>query len=145
MASAVVRVALAGLGSVGLPTAEALLSGKIPGMRLTAVSASTPDSALQKLASIGSPSSGVTACPVGELAQHAEVIVEGLPPKSFMEAAEPALAAGKALVALSVTQVLQHPELEDLAIKTGGRMYACCPLSIPMPFPPRPSVADRHA
>uniref|UniRef100_A0A7S3AZF5 Aspartate dehydrogenase domain-containing protein n=1 Tax=Haptolina ericina TaxID=156174 RepID=A0A7S3AZF5_9EUKA len=61
--------------------------------------------------------------PVQQLAEHADVVLEGLPPTSFMQVARPTIAAGKTLVALSATQLLAHlPELETLAEETGGRI-----------------------
>lgn len=60
---------------------------------------------------------------VADLAARADVVVEALPPALFASLAEPVLAAGKTLVALSVTQVLRHqPSLEALAAARGGRI-----------------------
>ena len=115
------RVAVAGLGAVGLPVARALASGSIDGLRLACVSASTEESGLSKLRSIGAADS-VRVLAVGDLAAEADVVVEGLPPSRFLEVAEPTLRAGKTLVALSVTQLLRFPELEALARDHGGRI-----------------------
>jgi len=117
-----VRVALAGLGAVNLPVANILLQGGLPGMTLAAVSASSKESAASKLAQCSTAVELPPCVPVEELAQHADVVVEGLPPASFMSVAEPTLIAGKVLVALSVTQVLLNPRLEDLAATNGGRI-----------------------
>ncbi|EOD11111.1 hypothetical protein EMIHUDRAFT_214930 [Emiliania huxleyi CCMP1516] len=87
-----VRVALAGLGAIGLPVAEVLLANGIPGLSLAA------------------------------LHELADVVVEVLPPDQFMAVAEPTLGAGKTLVALSVTQLLAQPQLQDLARDRGGRL-----------------------
>ena len=111
------RVAVAGLGAVGLPVAQLLATGGIKGMTLAAVSASSPASAASKL------SADVPCLPLAELAACADVVVEGLPPSKFLSVAEPTLAAGRTLVALSVTQVLQNYEqLEALAAESGGRI-----------------------
>lgn len=115
------RVALAGLGAVGLPVAEVLLSGGIPGMSLVAVSSSSKSSATAKLANLVGGDS-VACVPLAELAQHADIVVEGLPPARFLEAAEPTLTAGKTLIAMSVTQILKNMELKDLAARSGGRI-----------------------
>lgn len=114
------RVAVAGLGAVGLPVARALASGSIPGLRLAAVSASTEESGRSKLRSLGAEH--VPVLGVERLAAEADVVVEGLPPSEFLAVAEPTLRAGRTLVALSVTQILQHPELEALAAAHGGRI-----------------------
>ena len=60
------RVALAGLGAVGLPVAEVLLSGGIPGMSLVAVSSSSKSSATAKLANLVGGDS-VACVPLAEL------------------------------------------------------------------------------
>lgn len=116
------RVALAGLGAVGLPVADILLRGGLPGLKLVAVSASSAASARQKLASIAPLSEDVLYVSPKELHHHADVVAECLPPDLFMQAAEPTLAAGKTLVALSATQVLLNPKLEVLAAQAGGRI-----------------------
>lgn len=116
----VIRVAVAGLGAVGLPVARALASHQIPGLQLAAVSASSVASGVEKLASIGA--AGVPCVPIENLAAQAEIVVEALPPDLFTAVAEPTLAAGKTLVALSVTQVLRSPSLETFAHTHGGRI-----------------------
>jgi aspartate dehydrogenase len=116
-----IRVAIAGLGAVGLPVADTLLKGGISGMQLAAVSASSATSAAAKLQRLGSTTQ-VPCLPATELATVADVIVEALPPTQFREVAEPTLAAGRTLVALSVTQVLKHHDLVALAASRGGRI-----------------------
>ena len=98
------RVAVAGLGAVGLPVAEKLVAKPgIPGLVLTAVSASSSSSAASKLEKL---EGGATACisKPEELHAHADVVLEALPPSAFLSVAEPTLRAGKTLVVLSVTQ-----------------------------------------
>ena len=104
----VLRVAVAGLGAVGLPVAQVLLAGGIPGMQLAAVSASSAASAASKLSRFGAPD--VVPClPVEQLCEHADVVVEGLPPASFLDVAKPTLSSGKTLIVMSVTQMLVNP------------------------------------
>ena len=122
MKARALRVALAGLGAVNLPVADVLLKGGIPGMTLTAVSASSPTSAQSKLAELDAETAAVSCVPVEELARHADVVVEGLPPSLFLAIAEPTLRSGKTLIALSVTQVLLNPALERLAAEHDGRI-----------------------
>ncbi|KAH8047500.1 serine-type peptidase [Aureococcus anophagefferens] len=88
-------------------------------LRLAAVSASTEESGRSKLRSLGAED-----VPAGRRAigAEADVVVEGLPPSEFLAVAEPTLRAGRTLVALSVTQILRHPELEALAAAHGGRI-----------------------
>ncbi|KAH8065661.1 serine-type peptidase [Aureococcus anophagefferens] len=112
------RVAVAGLGAVGLPVARALASGSIPGLRLAAVSASTEESGRSKLRSLGAED--VPVLGVERLAAEADVVVEGLPPSEFLAVAEPTLRAGRTLVALSVTQILRHRS--SARPRRGGRI-----------------------
>ena len=90
-------------------------------MTLAAVSASSKSSAAAKLATLVG-SENVACVPVAKLAEHADIVVEGLPPATFLEVAEPTLAAGKTLIAMSVTQVLKNMELKDLAARSGGKI-----------------------
>lgn len=96
-------------------------------MTLAAVSASSPASAAAKLAQLGGPAaeaaSEIRCLPIEELASAADVVLEGLPPASFMSVAEPTLQGGKTLVALSVTQVLLNEKaLEALTAAHGSRV-----------------------
>ena len=101
------RVAVAGLGAVGLPVAELLLRGGIPGMRLTAVSASSESSAASKLAGLGGDKTDVLCLPASQLAAHADVILEGLPPSAFLEVAESTLSQGEKKCTMHDTKA--HP------------------------------------
>ena len=110
-------VGVAGLGAVGLSVARFLLSTDMP-LRLAAASASSPQSVREKLGA----ADGVVACESPSLHEHADVVVECVPPACFHGVAEPVLAAGKVLMPLSVTQLLVHGDLIDLAARTGGRI-----------------------
>jgi len=118
-----VKVALAGLGAVGLKVAqwldgaEAQASGQ--GLSLVAVSASSEASARHKLAGLKNQPAYL---PPAGLADVADVIVECLPPELFRDVAEPAIRAGKILMPLSVTQLLVNWDLVDLAARTGARI-----------------------
>ena len=112
------RVAVGGLGAVGLPVVRFLMQAGSP-LKLTAISASSEASAMTKLGEIPAD---VAFCSTDELAAHADIVVECLPPEFFRAAAEPTLRAGKVLVPLSVTQLLEHWDLVDLAANTGARI-----------------------
>ena len=111
------NVGVAGLGAVGLPVARFLLATDLP-LKLAAVSASSEASVRAKLG----PPDGVVICDAATLHEHADVVLECLPPALFRATAEPVLAAGKVLMPLSVTQLLVHDDLIGLAEKTGGRI-----------------------
>lgn len=118
-----VKVALAGLGAVGLKVAQWLDSTEAgtlgQGLSLVAVTASSEESARSKLAQLKKQPRYL---PPAELASVADVVVECLPPELFREVAEPTLKAGKILMPLSVTQLLVNWDLTDLAGDTGARI-----------------------
>lgn len=113
------RLAIAGLGAIGLELARRIDAGEVPGVALAAVAARDTEKARRHLAGLKHPPDIV---PLGELAGHADVVVECAPAALFAPIAEPVLKAGKVLMPLSVGAVLDHPELVRLAEKTGGRI-----------------------
>jgi len=60
--------------------------------------------------------------PLAELAQHADIIVEGLPPALYFDLAEPVIEAGKVFVSVTVTRLLERPELIERARETGAKI-----------------------
>lgn len=113
------RLAIAGLGAIGLELARRVDAGEVSGMVLAAVSARDLNKARRNLARLRNPPEIV---PLAALAQNADVVVECAPASLFAEIAAPVLSAGKILVPLSVGAVLDHPELTALAEKAGGRI-----------------------
>jgi aspartate dehydrogenase len=112
------RVALGGLGAVGLPVARRLAAG-LPGLSLAAVSARDPDRAAARLRALGI---AVPIVPLAALAEDADIIVESLPPALFRAIAEPTLDAGRIFLPLSVGALLDHPDLVDRAKRRGARI-----------------------
>ncbi len=117
------RVGIAGLGAVGLKVAQWLDSEQAnataPRLSLAAVSASSDASAQTKLTGF---STAPIICPASDLAAHTDIVVECLPPAVFRGLAEPTIRAGKILMPLSVTQLLENWDLVDLAEKAGARI-----------------------
>jgi aspartate dehydrogenase len=111
-------VGLGGLGAIGGALARRLDRG-LPGLRLAAVSARDLGRAERRLAALERPVPVVT---LPQLAALADVVVECAPAAAFREVAEPALRAGRIFVPLSVGQLLEHPDLIDLAERTGARI-----------------------
>jgi aspartate dehydrogenase len=114
------RVGIAGLGAVGMVVAQRLAAG-IPGLTLAAVSARDRARAAARLESAG------IAAPVvalEALAERADIIVEALPAAAFRAAAEPAIAAGRIFVPLSVGALLDNLDLVERAKATGARIVA---------------------
>jgi aspartate dehydrogenase len=116
----VLRVGLAGLGAVGMVVARKLEAG-IPGLALTAVSVRDTGKAKRALPRIGD---GIAVTEPGGLAALCDVVVEGLPPALFLAVAEPAIAAGRIFMPLSIGQLLVHPHLAERAKETGARILA---------------------
>jgi aspartate dehydrogenase len=112
------RVAVAGLGAIGLKVAEALDRG-IPGCVLAAVSANDRDKAAKRLAHLARP---VPVVSLGELEQSADIVVECAPAKVLAEIAEPFLRAGKVVIVLSAGALLVNEHLIALARQCGGQI-----------------------
>lgn len=117
------RVALAGLGAIGLELARRLTAaggGPVPGARLAAVAARDRDRARAALAAAGVPEVPVVS--IEELEPLADVVVEAAPAALLPAICEPVLRAGKEVVVLSVGALLDRWELVDLARQHGGRI-----------------------
>lgn len=112
------KVAVAGLGAVGMRVAQAL-SGGINGLELVAVSAADVERARDRLS--GFPKVP-PVLPLGALPQVADIVVECLPPQLFRALAEPVLAAGRLLVAASAGALVAHEDLRAKARAGAGRI-----------------------
>ncbi|MBV8850311.1 MAG: aspartate dehydrogenase [Methylobacteriaceae bacterium] len=116
--SAPIRVAVAGLGAIGLKVAEALNAG-IPGCTLTAVSAKNVAAARARLAHLQHP---VQVVAIDALEPLADLVVECAPAHLLAEIVEPFLRAGKKAVVLSCGALLQHESLLDIARDSDGQI-----------------------
>lgn len=112
------RVAIAGLGAVGLRVAHALDEG-LPGCELVAVSANDRARAAERLAHLRRP---VPVVPVEELEALADIVVECAPAALLPAIAGPFLRAGKTVIVLSSGAILSHEELVELARTHGGQI-----------------------
>ena len=113
-----IRVAIAGLGTIGRTVAERLDQG-ISGLRLVAVSARDRKKAAAGIAEFKHQ---IAVEPLDRLPQLADVIVECLPAAVFREIAEGALDAGRTLIAVSGGALLANPDLVERAREGGGRI-----------------------
>ena len=111
------KVALGGLGAVGLPVAEWLDGDDEPGLELVAVSANDKARAVSRLAHLKTPPQVLE---LGDLADVADVIVECAPPEFFRAVCGPAVEQGKILITLTVSQLLHEMDLVDRARETGA-------------------------
>lgn len=111
-------VAVAGLGSIGIKVARTLDNG-MPGLRLAAVAASSVERAQQHVSEFRKPPQTVE---LEELPDHAEIVVECLPPELFGALAGPTLRMGRTLVAATVGGLLANPDILALARSGCGRI-----------------------
>lgn len=117
--NAPLKLAIGGLGAIGMAVARKLDAGEIPDIVLTAVSARNQARAKAKLAGLkGSP----VLVPLEALADHADVVLESVPARHFAEIAEPAVAKGRIFMPLSVGQLLGNMHLVERARATGARI-----------------------
>jgi aspartate dehydrogenase len=113
-----VRVAIAGLGAIGLKIAEALGAG-LQGCVLGAVSARNLDGARVRLSHLQHQ---VPVVAIDALEPLADLVVECAPAHLLAEIAEPFLRAGKKAIVLSCGALLQHDSLVDVARTCGGQI-----------------------
>jgi aspartate dehydrogenase len=114
-----VKLAIAGLGAIGLAVARAIDAGTVPGVRLVAVSAR--DHAKARKA-IGGFRSKPRLAGLAELAEEADVVVECLPAQRFAAVAYPTIERGRIFMPLSVGALIDHMALIKRARATGARI-----------------------
>ena len=117
-AGSALKVAVGGLGTIGLPVARALDSG-IHGLELAAVSARDRVKAARNMADFANP---VPVLGLAELAGQADIVVESAPAAVFAELAEAAVEAGRILVTVSCGALLDRMDLVERARETGARI-----------------------
>jgi aspartate dehydrogenase len=113
------KLAIAGLGAIGLKVARTVDAGGIPGMTLVAVAARDAEKARRNLSGFRNPPPVMA---LGELSAGADVVVECLPSAVFAEVAVPAVEAGRIFMPLSVGTLLNHMHLIERAKVTGARI-----------------------
>jgi aspartate dehydrogenase len=113
------KLAIAGLGAIGLAVARRVDAGDVPGLELVAASVRDEERARQATASFRAPPRLIS---LPALAEAADVVVECLPAPHFLEVAEPAIARGRIFMPLSVGALLDHMQLLNLARKSGARI-----------------------
>lgn len=113
-----IDVGVAGLGAIGARVARAIDDGRVPGLRLAAVSARDIAKAEAFVAGLKSAPRIVSLAGLAA----ADVVVEGLPAAHVRELAEPVLKAGRILIPLSAGALLDHEDLFRIAEEAGGRI-----------------------
>ena len=110
------RVAVAGLGAVGMPVVRALAAG-IDGLELAAVSSRDLARARRRMAGVAPRVAVVHSDALPELA---DIVVECVPKAAFAEVAAGAIEAGRTLVTVSGAALLVHDDLVRRARETGA-------------------------
>jgi aspartate dehydrogenase len=112
------RVAIAGLGSIGSKIATALDQG-IEGLTLSAVAVRDPVKHQSFLSSLRHPPK---VLPIDQLGDAADIVVECAPSSQLRAIVEPAVKRGRSAVVVSVGGLLDNYDLIDLARASGGRI-----------------------
>jgi aspartate dehydrogenase len=112
------RVAVAGLGAVGLKVVEALDQG-IPGCELAAVSARDLKKAEGHVAGLRRPVPVVT---IDEVEPLADIVVECAPAHLLPKIVRPFVESGKTAIVLSASALLSSLDLVDVARANGGQI-----------------------
>lgn len=112
------RVAVAGLGAIGISVVEALDRG-IHGCELSAVAARDLKKAGDRVSRLRRPVPVVT---IDEIEPLADIVVECAPAHLLPRIARPFLGVGKTAVVLSVSALLTNRELVDLARDNDGQI-----------------------
>src|SRR6185503_3911257 len=112
------RVAIAGLGPIGLKVMQALDDG-LPGLALTAVAVGNPDKPRPEFDRLKRKPKVV---PVAGLEAEADIVVECAPAAILRQIVEPFVSRGKTAVVLSAGALLTNWDLVDIAKKNGGQI-----------------------
>src|SRR4051812_4822335 len=112
------RIAIAGLGTIGRTLARRLADG-VPGLTLACVAARDEEKARGWLDEEGIE---VPIVPLTEIPAHADLAVECAPAAILEQICRPMLSAGKQVMVLSCGALLPRPELLELAKAHGGRI-----------------------
>ncbi|MBU2532272.1 MAG: aspartate dehydrogenase, partial [Alphaproteobacteria bacterium] len=113
------QVGIAGLGAIGLKVARMVDAGAVPGVTLSAVSAKDKNRAADRVSGFRKPP---VICALGELSEHADIVIECAPASIFMDVAGPAVNRGRTFMPLSVGALIDHMDLVERARETGAQI-----------------------
>jgi aspartate dehydrogenase len=116
--SKTLRVAIAGLGAIGLKLAHELDRG-IDGLALSAVSARDKAAATTRLSGLKTQ---VPVLDIADLEPLADLVIECAPASLLPAIATPFLMKGKTVIVLSAGALLSNMDLVDLAKTHGGQI-----------------------
>lgn len=112
------RVAVVGLGAIGIKVVEALDRG-IDGLVLAAVSVQNREKHRRRLASLMRPPA---VLPIEALCDVADIVIECAPARLFRSIVAPFVTSGKIAIVLSAGALLDNEDLVDLAKQSGGQI-----------------------
>jgi aspartate dehydrogenase len=116
--SAPLRVAIVGLGPIGIGVMEALDRG-LDGLVLSAVSVQHPEKHQERLARLAKPPA---ILPIDALVDVADIVIECAPSKLVRSIVAPFVKNGKTAVVLSAGALLENDDLIELARQNGGQI-----------------------
>jgi aspartate dehydrogenase len=112
------RVAVVGLGSIGIRVVEALDRG-IDGLALAGVSVQNPEKHRSRLANL---TKSPAILPIEALCDVADMVIECAPSRLLRSIVAPFVKSGKTAVVLSAGALLEHEDLIQLAKQNGGQI-----------------------
>jgi aspartate dehydrogenase len=112
------RVAVVGLGAIGVKVVEALDRG-IEGLVLVAVSVQNPTKHTDFLARLKTKPA---VLPIDALCAIADIVIECAPAKLVRSVVAPFVASGKTAIVLSAGALLENEDLIELAQQNGGQI-----------------------
>lgn len=114
------KIAIGGVGAIGLKVAKILDAGEIPGLVLSAVAARDHDKLRRNLSDFKRQPDIVAA---GELGANADIVIECAPKSVFADIANSAIDHGCTFMPLSVGALLDNMELIERARTTGAVIF----------------------
>ncbi len=112
------RIAVVGLGAIGLRVVEALSAG-VPGCALAAIVVRDRTKAAKQLSHLNGP---IPLLSLEEIELHADIVVECAPAHMLPDIVAPFLRAGKTAIVLSASAILSNYHLVDIARDNGGQI-----------------------
>lgn len=114
------KVAIGGVGAIGLKVARMLDAGEIPGLSLSAVAAKDHDKLRRNISEFKHPPAIV---PVEQLGTEADVVIECAPKSVFAAIATSAVENGCTFMPLSVGALLDNMDLIERAASTNAVIF----------------------
>lgn len=113
------RIGIFGLGTIGRTLAKAVDAG-MPGLALVAAAARDAEKASAwSRRELKNP---INIVEIPDLVRECDIVIEAAPARLLPDIARPMLMAGKKLVVLSVSALLDHPDIVPLAKEYGGQI-----------------------